>query len=379
MKLLFFSSMGGSPWGGSEELWLRAALAARAAGHAVAFSVFDFGTSVPQLAPLRGTTEIPRPRRPSFADRLFRRTPWLTEIERFRPDAVCVSQGSAYELVGRRSTRPFADWLVRTGTPFVNVVQFNEPKSDLRPEIRAAARRLHDAAAVNAFVAARNVDEAAATLCTPVPRARVVRNPVNLADTSPLPFPPMDHGLRLACVARLHTDAKGQDMLLDALASRPWRDEAWSLSLFGSGQDEPRLRDQAARLGLANKVDFKGQSNDIRSVWSEHHMLVLPSRAEGTPLAMVEAMLLGRPCLVTDVGGCADWVVDTMNGFLAAPTSVGLSEALDRVWATRERLPVLADEARGTATRLHDPDPGATLLNLMLTDRPQHPVSKAVK
>jgi glycosyltransferase involved in cell wall biosynthesis len=379
MNLLFFSSMGGSPWGGSEELWLRAALAARAAGHAVAFSVFDFGTSVPQLAPLTGTTEIPRPRRPSFADRLLRRTPWLAAIERFRPDAVCVSQGSAYELVGRRSTRPFADWLVRTGTPFVNVVQFNEPKSDLRPAIRVASRRLHDAATVNGFVAARNIEEAAVTLGAPVPHARVVRNPVNLTDTSPLPFPPLAQGLRLACVARLHVDAKGQDMLLDALASRPWRDDAWSLSLFGRGQDEQRLRDQTARLGLASKVRFMGQTDDLRAVWAEHHMLVLPSRAEGTPLAMVEAMLLGRPCLVTDVGGCADWITDTTNGFLTAPTTVGLSEALDRVWAARERSPVLAAEARATAFRLHDPDPGTTLLNLMLAGRPQHPVWKAVK
>jgi L-malate glycosyltransferase len=183
--------------------------------------------------------------------------------------------------------------------------------------------------------------------------------------------------LRFATVARLHVDAKGQDMLLDALASRPWREDAWSLSLFGTGQDEQRLRAQAARLGLSSKVHFKGHTEDVRALWAEHHMLVLPSRAEGTPLAMVEAMLLARPCLVTDVGGCADWITDSVNGYLTPPTTAGLAAALDRLWVSRDRPLALAAAARATAERLHDPDPGATLLKLLISARDQHPVSNA--
>lgn len=367
MNLLFFSSMGGGPWGGSEELWHRAALAALEAGRTVAVSVFDFGSSVPQVETLRakGATIISRPRWPSRLAEFFGRRPWLAAIDAFKPDAACLSQGSAYECVGRRSTRPLLDWLDRTKTPFVNVVQFNEPKNDLRPPTLVASRKLFELASANAFVAARNITEAAETLGTPISRARVVRNPVNLADTSPLPPPAAMSPFRFATVARLHIDAKGQDMLLDALASRPWRDEAWSLSLFGTGQDEQRLREQAARLGLADKVHFKGQSNDIRALWADHHMLVLPSRAEGTPLAMVEAMLLARPCLVTDVGGCADWITDSTNGYLATPTTPGIADALDRAWAARGDWAKLATSARATAERLHDAEPGRTLLTLL--------------
>ncbi len=367
MNLLFFSSMGGGPWGGSEELWHWAALAALDAGHNVAVSVFDFDSSVRQIEALRakGATIISRPRRPSRLAELFGHRPWLAAIDAFKPDAVCLSQGSAYECVGRRSTRPLLAWLNRTKTPFVNVVQFNEPKSDLRPWAIAASRRLCELASTNAFVAARNIAEAAEALGMPIPRSRVVRNPVNLADTSPLPPPATMSPFRFATVARLHVDAKGQDMLLDALASRPWRDEAWSLSLFGTGQDEQRLSDQAARLGLLDRVHFKGQTDDIRRVWAEHHMLVLPSRAEGTPLAMVEAMLLARPCLVTDVGGCADWITESANGYLATPTTRGIGEALDRAWASRGEWTKLAAAARATAERLHDSQPGRTVLTLL--------------
>lgn len=369
MRLLFFSSMGGSPWGGSEELWADAARRAIEAGHEVAVSVFDFGEPVKQVGALgrAGARLIFRPRRPTLAEKaaaLVMTPGWLRAIEHWKPDAVCLSQGSAYECVGRRSTRPFAEWLLRTRSPFVNVVQFNEPKSDLTAGTLARSRRLYDAASCNAFVAARNITEAGATLGGPVANARVVRNPVNLDAPFALPWPEAG-GMRFACVARLHVDAKGQDMLLEALASRPWRGEDWSLSLYGAGQDEARLKEQASRLGLAERVKFMGQTSDIRAVWKDHHMLVLSSRAEGTPLAMVEAMILARPCLVTDVGGCADWVTDGENGFLAPATVEGLAAALDRARGARERWPELARAARATAERLHDPEPGRTLLGLV--------------
>jgi glycosyltransferase involved in cell wall biosynthesis len=370
VRILFFSSMGGSSWGGSEELWAAAARAALADGHAVAVSVFDFGTFPEQVLALEraGATLIVRPRRPAtLADRArqwFARPPWLGEVEAFAPDRICLSQGSAYECVGRRSTRPLLEFLERTRTPAVNVVQFNEPKHDLPGSTLARARRLHDRCHANTFVAARNIDEAAATLGAPVPRARVVRNPVNLRDTSPLPWPAVLTPA-FACVARLHVDAKGQDLLLEALSTRPWRHEPWSLSLFGAGQDEARLREQVKTLGLADRVHFRGTTSDLRAVWAGHHLLVLPSRAEGTPLAMVEAMLLGRPCLVTNVGGCADWIREGHNGFLATPTLPGIADSLDHAWAARDRWAALGRAARADAERLHDPDPGRTLLRLL--------------
>jgi glycosyltransferase involved in cell wall biosynthesis len=80
---------------------------------------------------------------------------------------------------------------------------------------------------------------------------------------------------------------------------------------------------------------------------------------------MVEAMLLARPCLVTDVGGCADWISDGVEGFLAPSSIAGLTAALDRAWTSRPRWPELASAARTCAERLHDPEPGLTLLAII--------------
>jgi glycosyltransferase involved in cell wall biosynthesis len=98
------------------------------------------------------------------------------------------------------------------------------------------------------------------------------------------------------------------------------------------------LRRRAEQLKLAN-VEFTGYSNELEEVWSQHHALVLPSRFEGMPLALVEAMLCGRAGIVTDVGGNRELVRDGVNGFLAkAPTVELLDEAMNRAWENRGRL-----------------------------------------
>ena len=370
MNLLFFSSMKGSPWGGSEELWAAAAHAALAVGHTVAACTFEWpGNLHPKLAALRdaGARIIRRPLKRTRILDLLRTPHWLREIDDFAPHAACLSQGGAYEAAGRKSVHPFVRRVLATGLPLVNVVQYNDDDDDLRPAARALAIAINQHAALNAFVARRNITQAERALRASVPRARVLRNPANLPDTSPVPWPAQDSPARFAVVARLQAATKGHDLLLDALSRPAWRERDWTLSLYGDGPDADAFRAQAARLNLANRVRFEGHASSIRDVWGAHHALILPSRAEGTPLAMVEAMLLGRPCLVTDVGGCADWVRHGVNGWLAdGPAVESLSAALESAWADRARWPAIGAAARATALELHDSDPGRTLLNHLL-------------
>ena len=83
-------------------------------------------------------------------------------------------------------------------------------------------------------------------------------------------------------------------------------------------------------------IEFAGFVEDIEQLWTRHHALVLPSRFEGMPLSLVEAMLCGRPSIVTDVAGHRELVRDNVNGFLAkAPTVELLNEAMNRAWENR--------------------------------------------
>jgi glycosyltransferase involved in cell wall biosynthesis len=112
---------------------------------------------------------------------------------------------------------------------------------------------------------------------------------------------------------------------------------------------------QTAQL---TSVELVGFVDDIEQLWSCYHALVLPSRFEGMPLALVEAMLCGRPCIVTDVGGNPELVRDGVNGFLAkAPTVEFLDEAMNRAWENRHRLREMGQRAAIDVRQWVSPDP----------------------
>jgi glycosyltransferase involved in cell wall biosynthesis len=113
----------------------------------------------------------------------------------------------------------------------------------------------------------------------------------------------------------------------------------------------------AAELKL-NSVVFAGHSADIEQVWGAHHALVLPSRHEGMPLTVVEAMLCGRPCIATDVAGNRELIRHAINGFLAkAPTVDLLDEAMNDAWDARDQLKDMGDTAAADVRRWVSRDP----------------------
>jgi glycosyltransferase involved in cell wall biosynthesis len=110
-------------------------------------------------------------------------------------------------------------------------------------------------------------------------------------------------------------------------------------------------------------VELVGHVSDIRALWAENHLLVLASRLEGTPLALVEAMLCGRPAVVTDVGGNTEWVDDGQTGWVAeAGSARHVGAALERAWSAAAEWETVGRRAREIALAQYDPRPGETLL-----------------
>jgi glycosyltransferase involved in cell wall biosynthesis len=110
-------------------------------------------------------------------------------------------------------------------------------------------------------------------------------------------------------------------------------------------------------LGLKN-VRFCGHVSDVEAIWKENHMLVLPSRYEGLPLVLVEAMWCGRPAVVTDVAGNSEVCFDNETGFVApAPTVPLLADALERAWSRRSDWQSMGQAARAWAESQIPRDP----------------------
>jgi glycosyltransferase involved in cell wall biosynthesis len=376
MRLAIITTHDNLERGGSEDLWVDLATEALRAGHQVAASIAGRGVRPAGLSRLQADGARLYPRWLPFGGRL-QRLPAVyracntvirpyRKLLAFNPDAVLFNLAHTPACTPLYDVNQLPVLLRELGIPYVAVSQLHDEGG--APIVEESRQRVLDfmrGAYRACFVSARNRDTVRRELADPLPNALVVRNPVNLNDRSAVPWPRPDQAW-FACVARLATCNKGQELLLEALAAADWRDRDWELRLYGEGGHRDYLQRLTRYLGIEDRVKFKGFVGDIRQVWMENHIMVLPSRIEGTPLALVEAMLCGRPAVVTDVGGNAEWVEDNTTGFVAeAPSVRSFGAALERAWQARARWPEMGRLAHESAIAKADPSPGATLLKII--------------
>jgi glycosyltransferase involved in cell wall biosynthesis len=209
--------------------------------------------------------------------------------------------------------------------------------------------------------------------------SEIVINPWNLDAAEEVPWPEDDGVTRLACVGRVDPQAKGQDLLLQVMAMPKWRERPVHLSIVGGGPCEAMLAGLRRMLGIDN-VTFVGQVSDVRSIWANHHALILPSRFEGLPLVIIEAMLCGRPVITTNVAGNAEHLEDGVSGFVAeAPVVGSVDETLERAWARRSEWREMGAHARRSLLEQLPADPVETftdrILEMVSSESIHHSVS----
>ena len=129
-------------------------------------------------------------------------------------------------------------------------------------------------------------------------------------------------------VGRLH-EQKGHKFLLQAIASMTNRVR---LVIIGDGEIRNELMTLADRLEISDRVSFLGTRNDIHEFLSAIDIFILPSLWEGQPIALLEALAIGKPCIASDVDGIPEIITDRVNGCLVQPQDVeALATAMD--WA----------------------------------------------
>ena len=366
MRIAFITTMATAPWGGSEALWGEAARRALDAGHEVFVSIYEWPTTPDVVHDLAARGAKIHRRKVS---RRWRRSGILTRLfypfralHDFQPDAVLINQGSTYDISRSGEFTKLRRELISRGRwPFMLLCHC-EQAAPGHKRTRKRARISFAAAQIVGLLSNSLRARSEQHLEMVIRNARLFQNPLNISTAQVLPWP-QGATLRMAFVGRLD-QVKGLHLAIEVLSSSQWRERDWILDVYGDGELRADLEAQARNAGLEGRVRFLGFTGDIDEIWRGHHMLILPSRAEGVPNSMLEAMLRGRPVLVSDVGGISEWVRDGETGFvLERPDAQCLATALDRVWAARSSLERIGRTAYAQTLARRDPDPAGTLLS----------------
>ncbi|RFS81219.1 glycosyltransferase family 4 protein [Actinomadura spongiicola] len=157
----------------------------------------------------------------------------------------------------------------------------------------------------------------------------------------------------VACVGRLSYE-KGVDLMLEAWERVAARRPEWRLHVYGGGPEEERLRAQADAAGLSGSVEFRGVVTEVEEALVEASIFALPSRAEGFPMSVLEAMAYGLPTVASDCAPGVRALIGERGGVLVEPGDVrAFARELERLIDDPDLRRALGAEARAAVLRFH--------------------------
>lgn len=140
----------------------------------------------------------------------------------------------------------------------------------------------------------------------------------------------------IICVGRIE-EVKGFDMLLESFSKISDKFEDWKLIIVGDGSSREKLKKQVLDLNINSQVSFTGFKDDVISEMKQASVFVLPSRFEGFPLVLLEAMSCGLACISYDAPWSRDMIVDNETGLMAKYLEINdLTDKLEQLISNSE-------------------------------------------
>ena len=367
MKLAIVSNVCGCSWAGSEEVWYRMALLALHEGDEVVACLHkDLLLAEPLKQFCEGGGKLIEWRRGSvarFESLIQKISPNFSDSRLGHPDFILLSCGS---LPAITYVPGIVEYLKNSSSKFAILCLFNAEALAISPKERREVAWLLENSKANIFVAEQNRTLAVRQFGITLDSASVFYGPLRAQFVAPLPMPNDDSIPVFSCVARLDLLWKGQDILLEVLSSDLWKSRKWQLRFYGNGIDKQHIENLIRTFGLEDRVTFAGFANDMREIWADSQLMVLPSRGEGTPLATLEAMMCGRPVVTTDVGGNREVLEDGLTGWIAdAATPRSFALAMERAWLDRGRWAEMGRAAHLKAIEVDAREPSRLLLEFI--------------
>lgn len=369
MKVAVISTVFGSPWAGSEELWYQTSLQLLNQGHQVTASLFEVNSSCLQHENFISKGGFIHFRKRFKNGRLhvlkYKYFSAYKDIFESKPDTLLLSLGSMTDLA------LYPDLLrhikEQHSLNIITITLFNSDTIILDTYTREVLQAFCKLTNHFVFVSHHNHLLAERQLAMKLNNAAIFSSPVSYLDSyQPLPPPVETEVICMACVARLDISNKGQDVLLESLSGEKWKQRNWKLTIYGNGNDKEYIQQLIHYYNLDDKVKFGGFVSDTREIWKANHWMVMASRSEGLSLAVLEAMICGRICIVTDVGGHGEVIKDSVSGFLSETfMSKYFEAALERAWAMKEQFEEMGNHAHTAAAGIFREKPVDKILNMI--------------
>lgn len=170
-------------------------------------------------------------------------------------------------------------------------------------------------------------------------------------------------------VGRLSDHLKGFDLLIDAWSQV--NNKQWKLILTGRMEENPIIEEKVRKYGLEKNIEFVGRINDIDLLYAEAGVFVIPSRSEGFPNALVEAMASGLPVISFNFhAGVEEIITKNLNGILIENGNTKkLAEAIDILISDETERNRLGKNAKEIKNRLEGKKISSEVLDFILSDK----------
>ena len=342
VKFGFYSCMSGVPWGGSEALWWSTAKLLQKKGHNLTVNYKWWPYKPKQLAELekKGADvwyrnepkSFLQQQRENISNLLGSKNKKGSWLESTRPDAVMVTLGYHPDQV------PVADECIKLGIPYAINIQCASNFFFIHSDRLDDFRRWYRNASKVLFVSQENADKLQNNIAMELKNTEIIANPFNVPYSANPEWPETEETFKIACVGRIHFQSKGQDLLVDVMRQDKWKNRNLEITFYGHDQGNKRqLEDLIKMYDLGKQLKFGGFVERVEDIWKDNQALILPSRYEGAPLVVIEAMLCNRMCITTDIGRNRELMDHGESGFVSEGMTVKLiDDVLDQAWAKRE-------------------------------------------
>lgn len=356
-SILFISLLKGAPWGGSEQLWFKTALHAAKNGYAVTCAVYDLEGKEEKLKVLSqaGCNLIMLP----FAEKkkqIFKKLYYkvyskhianfklkkvVDGLSRNYYDHIVINQSGFMDVIND----PWVDFTLNSKTSAL--VYHNYIEKYTFSLIKAEKmRKWQSSVSHNLFAANHMKDVISRQLDFSIPNSSLIFNPIAFQPNQTNFNINEKSCLRMVMLAALIASTKAQDCLITVLSSEKWKTRNWTLEFYGDGPDKLLLTKMIEKSGLGTKIFLRGFTNDVKAVLNDAHVLLQVTKQDAMPIAVIEAMAVGRPVVVSRIGDMPQWVSEDVNGWIAEDTSYEeVDRVLETLWLNRLSLPSMGDKS----------------------------------